>query len=95
MPKTNGMPSLGHELINVTFEQEVLPAHHRSHGTPDPVVRRWITVEIGASRAAIEQTDYGHPGRFNPPQVRLLSTKLASREAQLKDLVPVLAELAG
>ena len=55
--------------MSVTFEQEVLPAHHHSHGTPDPMVRRWVEVEVDGSRAALEQTDYGHPGRFNPPQL--------------------------
>ena len=81
--------------MSVTFEQEVLPAHHHSHGTPDPMVRRWVEVEVDGSRAALEQTDYGHPGRFNPPQLRQVSATLASREAQLKALVPVLAALAS
>lgn len=95
MPATDGVPSPGSELVNVSFSQEVLPAHHRSHGTPDPVVRRWMTVEVGASRAALEQTDYGHPGRFNPPQVRVLSATLADREAELKALVPALVDLVS
>ena len=95
MTGTDGGPSPESELVNVSFVQEVLPAYHRSHGTPDPVVRRWVTVEVGASRAALEQTDYGHPGRFNPPQVRVLSATLADREEQLKALIPVLVDLVS
>ena len=95
MPATDGVPSPGNVRVNVSFLQEVLPAHHHSHGTPDPMVRRWVEVEVDGSRAALEQTDYGHPGRFNPPQLRRVSAALVSREAQLKSLVPVLADLAS
>ena len=47
-----------------------------------------VEVEVDGSRAVLEQTDYGHPGRFNPPQLRRVSAALASREAQLQALVP-------
>ena len=93
MSATDSVSNIESVLVNVSLVQEVLPAHHRLHGTPDPVVRRRMTVEVGASRAALEQTDYGHPGRFNPPQVRVLSATLADREAQFKALIPVLADL--
>ena len=95
MPATDGVSESGSVRVNVSFRQEVLPAHHPSHGTPDRMVRRWVEVEVGGGRAALEQTDYGHPGRFNPPQLRGVSASLASREAQLQALVPVLADLVS
>ena len=95
MPATDGVFGSENLRVSVSFLQEVLPAHHHSHGTPDPMVRRWVEVEVDGSRAVLEQTDYGHPGRFNPPQLRRVSAALASREAQLQALVPVLADLAS
>ena len=95
MAATDGVSGAENVQVRVAFREEVLPAHHPSHGTPDPMVRRWLEVEVDGGRAALEQTDYGHPGRFNPPQLRGVSAALASREAQLVALVPLLAGLAG
>ncbi len=95
MPATEGVSEAASVRVSVSFRQEVLPAQHPSHGTPDPMVRRGVEVEVNGRRAALEQTDYGHPGRFNPPQLRRVSAALAGREAQLKALVPVLAALAS
>ena len=95
MATTDGVSGSECVQVRVAFRQEVLPAHHPSHGTPDSMVRRWVDVEVGSGRAALEQTDYGHPGRFNPPQLRGVSAALASREAQLQALVSVLADLAS
>jgi hypothetical protein len=54
------------EQVDVRITQEVLPARHESHGTPHPVVQRIFRFEFPRGTAVVDQTDYGHPGRFNP-----------------------------
>ena len=89
-------PTTAHQgpaAINVSVQQERLPAQHPSHGTPDPMVRRWIVIELPAGRVEVEQTDYGHPGRLNPPQFRRLPSALAPQTTHIEALVTALGDL--
>jgi hypothetical protein len=52
--------------IELTVTVEHVPPHDPAHGTPDPMVRRLVTVRTSRGTARFEQTDYGHPGRLNP-----------------------------
>jgi len=53
----------------VRYREELLPPHLESHGTPHPMVSRQLRFEL-PQRASREQTDYGHPGRFNAVRSR-------------------------
>lgn len=67
----------------ITFREERFPPHDPSHGTADPMVRRTLEFELPAGRATLEQTDYGHPGRFNPWDPRGIDPRLQPKTAQL------------
>ena len=67
----------------IRFHEEVLPPGHASHGTGDTMVRRTLAFELPAGKATLEQTDYGHPGRFNPWEPRGIDSKLRPQMAAL------------
>lgn len=82
--------------LSVRFEQQVLPPRHPDHATPDPMVRRRTEFRFADGAAAlVEQTDYGHPGRFNPPQVRRVPPRLAPRQEELARVAEALATLSS
>jgi hypothetical protein len=71
-------------MIEVTVEH--FGRYDPSHGTPDPMVRRVVNIRLPKGEAHFEQTDYGHPGRFNPWEPRGIEPRLQARTAELRDL---------
>ena len=79
----------------IRLREEQTPARDPSHGTPDPMVRRTLQFELPEGTAEWEQTDYGHPGRFNPWEPRRIDAKLQPKTAQLQALAEALTALVG
>lgn len=79
--------------LRVELNQDVLPPWHERHGTPHAVrVRRFIfTLPEGV--AEVDQTDYGHPGRFNPCHPARIPLKLQPKTPQLLAAAEALAAL--
>jgi len=79
--------------IDVQITQEVFPARHEMHGTPHPVVQRVFAFTLPQGRAEVDQTDYGHPGRFNPCHAKTIPTALQPRTGQIVAAAEALAVL--
>ena len=92
------MPDATREAV-IRFREETLPASDPSHGTPHAVVRRRLDFELPQGAARWEQSDYGHPGRFNPWDPRGIDARLQPKTAQLQALadgiVALLSDAAG
>ncbi len=88
------MPNATREAV-IRFREETLPASDPSHGTPNAVVRRSLDFELPQGTARWEQTDYGHPGRFNPWDPRGIDARLQPKTAQLEALADEIVELLG
>ena len=73
----------GMRQIAIRLSEQVLPPHDPLHGTADQVVRRLATIDLPDGHASWEQTDYGHPGRFNTWEPRGISVSLQPRFRQL------------
>ena len=73
----------GMRQVAIRLSEYVLPAHDPLHGTADQVVRRLATIDLPDGHASWEQTDYGHPGRFNPWEPRGVSVGLQPKFGQL------------
>ncbi|MDP9236850.1 MAG: hypothetical protein M3P30_05545 [Chloroflexota bacterium] len=80
-------------LIEITVTQEEFPPYDPSHGTPDRMVRRLLTLRLPAGSARFEQTDYGHASRFNPWEPRGIDTPLQPRANELRALGDALTAL--
>lgn len=81
------------ERVTITLSEELLPPMHPEHGTPHPVVRRVIAIAVEGKTATWEQTDYGHPGRFNPPDPRGVPIPLQPLTPKLAAAARAAAEL--
>ena len=79
--------------VRVTVTETSLPPHHYLHGTPHAVVSRLFTFELGANTAEVDQTDYGHPGKFNPCHAKTIPTGLQAKTSQLVAAAESLAAL--
>lgn len=79
--------------LGVTVTQELIPARHERHGTPHPVVERIFTFTLPQGTAVVDQTDYGHAGRFNPCHVRRIPGPLQPKTPQLLAAAEALAAL--
>ena len=77
------MPVDVSQRLHLTVEQAELPPHDPSHGTPHAMASRTLVVHVGQATARFEQTDYGHPGRFNPWSPRGIDASLQSRNDAL------------
>ena len=73
--------------------EERFPPYDPLHGTPSPMVRRTVTFELPEGLSKWEQTDYGHPGVFNPPQHRSMPSSLQPKTARLQAAVEAVAKL--
>ena len=82
-------------LVELTVTEQHLPRYDPSHGTPDPMVRRMLAVRTPAGEARFEQTDYGHPGRFNNWEPRGIDTRLQPRMDALRRLCEDVGALLG
>jgi hypothetical protein len=81
------------KLLALSVIEERYPPNDPAHGTPHPMVRRLLTIQLPKGSARFEQTDYGHPGRFNPWDPRGIDTLLQSRADELKALCEALTPL--
>ena len=79
--------------VSVHVTQETVPPRDDRHGTPHPMVERVFTFELPAGTAVVDQTDYGHPGRFNPCHARRIPSALQPRTPQLLAAAEALAAL--
>jgi hypothetical protein len=57
------------------------------------MVRRVIEFELAEGTATLEQTDYGHPGRFNPWDPRGIDPRLQPRTGKLIAAAEAIAAL--
>ena len=76
--------------VTIVIDEEQLPRYDAAHGTPDLMVRRLATLKLPDGEAKFEQTDYGHPGRFNPWEPRGIAPKLQPREQALRAICDAL-----
>jgi hypothetical protein len=81
--------------VEITVTEEHSPRYDPAHGTPDPMVRRVAQLRLPAGQATFEQTDYGHPGKFNPWDSRGIDAKLQPRTEELRALCASLTSLLG
>jgi hypothetical protein len=81
--------------IEITVTEERFPRYDAAHGTPDPMVRRLLTLRLPKGAARFEQTDYGHPGRFNDWEPRGIDPSLQPRTAELRAACAALTPLLG
>ena len=81
--------------LRVRITEEVFPPHHEMHGTPHPVVQRVFTFELPQGTAEVDQTDYGHPGRFNPCHAKHIPLPLQPKTGQIVAAAEALAVLFG
>jgi hypothetical protein len=79
--------------LEVRVTTEVMPARDARHGTPHPVVERVFTFTLPQGTAVVDQTDYGHSGRFNPAHARQIPTALQPKTPQLLAAAEALAGL--
>ena len=80
-------------VVSVTCEQKVYPPYDALHGTPHAMLWRRVTIETPQGKAALEQTDYGHPGRLNPWEPRGVATHLVPMLAQLTTIAEAVSAL--
>ena len=91
MVGAGGEPGL--KQITVRISQEVFPPGHALHGTPHAVVQRVFAFDFPQGTAEVDQTDYGHPGRFNPCHAKRIPTPLQARTGQIVAAAEALAAL--
>ena len=89
--------SPGHTVavLTIRVEGEVFPPYHPFHGTNLPMQWRRVLIETSRGKATFEQTDYGHPGRFNPWEPRGIDSPLVSKVRELEALAAAAAEAAA
>jgi len=80
-------------IAGIAVTEQHYPRYDAAHGTPDPMVRRLLTITLPGGAARFEQTDYGHPGRFNPPELRGIDPALQPRTPELLALCTAVARL--
>ena len=90
MPATSEPRSLE---FRVRVTQTVAPPHDPSHGTPHPVVSRLFTFELPQGIAEVDQSDYGHAGRFNPCHAKRIPTALQPKTGSIVRAAEALAAL--
>ena len=81
------------QVLGITLTVETIPARHERHGTPHPVVERIFTFTLPQGTVVVDQTDYGHAGRFNPCHMRRVPTALQPKTPQLLAAAEALASL--
>ena len=79
--------------LRVRITESVLPPHDPLHGTPHAMVQRIFAFNLGSDTAEVVQTDYGHPGRFNPCHAKPSPGPLQPKTGQLVAAAEALAAL--
>ena len=82
-------------ILELSVTEERYPRYDPAHGTPDPMVRRLIVIRAPKGEARFEQTDYGHPGRFNDWAPRGIAPALQPRTAELEAICQRIGSLLG
>ena len=82
-------------VLDITMTEQRYGRYDDAHGTPDPMVRRLITIKLAKWTATFEQTDYGHPGRFNAWEPRGIDTALQPRTEALRFLCEQIGALGS
>jgi hypothetical protein len=82
-------------MVDINVTEELFPAYDAAHGTPDPMVRRLLTLRLPAGSARFEQTDYGHPGRFNTWEPRGIDSALQPKTKDLLALCDAISSLTN
>lgn len=82
-------------ILELSLTEQRFPRYDPAHGTPDPMVRRLIVIRAPKGEARFEQTDYGHPGRFNSWEPRGIAPALQSRTYDLEALCQRVGSLLG
>jgi hypothetical protein len=80
-------------LVEIAVVEEHYPPYDPAHATPDPMVRRTLTLRVPKGAAHFEQTDYGHAGRFNPWEPRGIDSALQARTNELHAVCEALTPL--
>lgn len=81
------------EIVALRVTEQRYPPCDAAHATPDPMVRRLLTLRLPGGEATFEQTDYGHAGRFNAWEPRGIATALQPRTEELRELCEALSAL--
>ncbi len=79
----------------VRLVEEHYPPHDALHGTPHEMLRRVLEIELPDGTSTWEQTDYGHPGRYNDWEPRGIDARLQTKTARLKAAAQAIGELLG
>ena len=79
--------------LQVVVRQETFPPYHQSHGTPHSVVQRSFVFQFPQGIAEVDQTDYGHPGRFNPCHAKSIPLALQPITGKIVSAAEALAAL--
>jgi hypothetical protein len=82
-------------MLEISVTEEHFPRYDAAHGTPDPMVRRLLTLTLPRGIAKFEQTDYGHPNRFNAWEPRGIDAALQPRADELRAVCEALTPLVG
>lgn len=82
-------------VVEISVTQQHYPPYDAAHGTPDPMVRRLLTLTLPAGAARFEQTDYGHPGRLNAWEPRGVDPALQARTNELRAACDAITPLLG
>jgi len=83
------------KLFDLSFLEEHYPSFDPAHATPDPMVRRVVVIRSEKGDALFEQTDYGHPGRFNDWSPRGIAPALQPRADELREICEQIGSLLG
>ena len=79
--------------VQVSITQEIFPAGHGSHGTPDAMLKRVFRFTLPEGEAQVDQTDYGHPGRMNPCYPQVIPMRMAPKTPKILAAAQALADL--
>jgi len=81
--------------VRLTVSEEEFGPHHAIHGTPHRVRQRLFRFELPEGTAEVDQTDYGHPGRWNPCHAKTIPARLQPKTNQLVAAAEGVSALLG
>jgi hypothetical protein len=82
-------------ILELSVTEQRYPGYDPAHGTPHPMIRRLIIIRAPKGEARFEQTDYGHPGRFNNWEPRGIAPSLQARTYELEAICQRIGTLLG
>ena len=81
--------------VSVGVEQRTFGPYDAFHGTPDAMLWRRVQIKTPDGSAVLEQTDYGHPGRWNPCHAKTIPARLQPKTNQLVAAAEGVSALLG